>query len=69
MSKGYNDKEIMKIGEQMMFHPDEVVLFHENGKIGIKNLDDSILIPAKYDQIEKCEKYIYILQDDYLSIW
>jgi hypothetical protein len=50
MSKGYNEKEIKKIGEQMMFHPDEVVLFHENGKIGIKNLDDSILIPAKYDQ-------------------
>ena len=69
MSKGYNDKEIKKIGEQMMFHPDEVILFHENGKIGIKNLDDSILIPAKYDQIEKCEKYIYILQDDYLSLY
>lgn len=31
MSKGYNDKEIKVIGKQMMFHPDEVILFHENG--------------------------------------
>lgn len=69
MNKGYNDKEIKIIGEQMMFHSDDIFLFHENGKVGIKNLDGSMLVPAEYDQIEKCEKYIYILQDDYLFLF
>lgn len=69
MIKGYNDKEIKVIGEKMMYHSDEVILFVEEGKVGIKNLDGSILVPADYDQIEKCEKYIYILQDDYLSLY
>ena len=61
--------EIDKIGKTLRFHPDEVSLYRENGKVGVRNTDGSIFYPAQFDQIELCEKYVYFLKDGYLTLY
>lgn len=58
---GYNN-EIDKIGKMLRFHPDEVSLYREKGKVGVRNTDGSVFYPAQFDQIEVCEKYVYFFE-------
>lgn len=44
-------------------------LFWEAGKVGLKDLKGNIIVPAEYDQIEKCRRYLYILKDNYLTLY
>lgn len=62
-----NNDEVKLIGKMLMSHNGSI--FVEKGKFGIKGTDENILVPAKYDQIEKCVKYIYILKDGYLTLY
>ena len=43
----------------LRFNPSDVE-FTENGKLGWKTKDGEILIPADYDQIEKCASVLYV---------
>ena len=43
----------------MRFNPSDVE-FTENGKLGWKTKNGEILIPAEYDQIEKCADALYL---------
>ena len=62
----YND-QIKLIGKTLMSQNGEV--FIERGKAGVKDANGKVLVPAEYDQIEKCSKYIYILRDGYLTLY
>ena len=61
--------EIKKIGMTLRFHPDEVSLYRENGKVGVCDTDGSIIYSAQFDQIEICEKYVYFLKGGYLTLY
>ena len=65
---GYNN-EVSKIGKMLKSHPNEVNLYSENGKVGIKYTDGGIFYPAEFDQIEVCEKYVYFLKDGCLTLY
>ncbi len=43
----------------MLYNPCDVE-FHENGKIGWKTKEGELLIPAEYDQVEKCAEALYL---------
>ena len=64
---GNNNDEVKLIGNMLMTHKGSI--FVEQGKFGIKDTDENVLVPANYDQIEKCFKYIYILKDGYLTLY
>ena len=45
------------------------VQFTENGKIGWRTKEGKILIPAEYDQIEKCADSLYLRNGDDYEIY
>lgn len=45
------------------------VQFTENGKIGWRTKEGGILIPAEYDQIEKCAESLYLRDGDNYEIY
>jgi len=51
----------LDIQKLIKFNPSEVE-FTENAKIGWKTKEGDILIPAEYDQIEKCATSLYLRQ-------
>ena len=59
--------QIKLIGKTLMSQNGEV--FIERGKAGVKDANGKVLVPAEYDQIEICSKYIYILRDGYLTLY
>ena len=61
--------EFKKIGNMLMFHPDDVNFYWENGKVGLIKSDGSIFHPAEFNQIEVCEKYIYFLKDGLVTLY
>ena len=52
----------------MNYNPQEVK-FTENGKIGWRTKEGDILIPAEYDQIEKCAESLYLRSGDHYEIY
>ena len=52
----------------MNYNPQEVK-FTENGKIGWRTKEGDILIPAEYDQIEKCAESLYLRNEDRYEIY
>ena len=52
----------------MSYNPQEVK-FTENGKIGWRTKEGEILIPAEYDQIEKCAESLYLRSGDHYEIY
>ena len=49
---------------KLMHYNPQDVQFTENGKIGWRTKEGEILIPAVYDQIEKCEESLYLRSGD-----
>ena len=58
----------LDVFELMPYNPQDVE-FTENGKIGWRTKDGKILIPAKYDQIEKCADSLYLRDGDEYEIY
>ena len=52
----------------MPYNPQDVQ-FSENGKIGWRTKEGKILIPAEYDQIEKCAESLYLRNGDNYEIY
>jgi hypothetical protein len=52
----------------MKFNPSDVE-FTENGKLGWKTKNGEILIPAEYDQIEKCADVLYVRKGDSYELY
>jgi len=55
--------------EKLMKYNASEVEFVVNGKKGWKSPDGEILIPAKYDQIEKCAEALYLREGDNYEIY
>lgn len=52
----------------MRYNPSDVE-FIENGKVGWRTNEGEILIPAEYDQIEKCAESLYLRNGDCYEIY
>lgn len=52
----------------MRYNPSNVE-FTENGKLGWKTKKGEILIPAEYDQIEKCANVLYVRKGDDFELY
>ena len=58
----------LDVFELMPYNPQDVE-FTENGKIGWRTKEGKILIPAEYDQIEKCAESLYLRDGDEYEIY